>query len=190
MDNIIIQPAEIEEIREAAQVLSFAMIDNPIHLAVYQGKGEKERADTENAFFAVLTERPSKIFLAKSADRIIGVMRMRPCSGSKVSEDNSVIDSFAFRKFQWLNEWARHDPKYPHWHFGPLGVLPEYQKKGAGAKLMRRGCEEADALQAIAYLETDRERNVGFYRKFGFEVVDESMILEVKNTYMKRDPKL
>jgi hypothetical protein len=32
----------------------------------------------------------------------------------------------------------------------------------------------------------DRERNVGLYSKFGFEVVDESIILDVKNTYMQR----
>ncbi len=190
MDDIIIQMATIDEIPEAAHVLSFAMIDNPIHLAVYQGQGEKERVDTEKTFFDILNEMPSKIFLAKSSKRIIGVMRMRPCSGSEVSDNNRVMDSFEFRKFLWLNEWTRRDPKYPHWHFGPLGVLPECQKKGVGAKLMRRVCDEVDALKAIAYLETDRERNVGLYRKFGFEVVDESMILDVKNTYMKRDPKL
>jgi len=77
-----------------------------------------------------------------------------------------------------------------------IGILAPWvfclnvRKKGVGAKLMRRVCDEVDALKAIAYLETDRERNVGLYRKFGFEVVDESMILDVKNTYMKRDPKL
>jgi GNAT superfamily N-acetyltransferase len=94
------------------------------------------------------------------------------------------------RKALWLNEWARRDPKYPHWHFGPLGVLPVFQKQGVGSKLMQRVCTEVDELKAIAYLETDRERNVGLYSKFGFVVVDESMILNVKNTYMRRIKKL
>ena len=39
---------------------------------------------------------------------------------------------------------------------------------------MQRVCAEVDELKAIAYLETDRERNVGLYSKFGFEVVGES----------------
>ena len=192
MDSVIIQLAENNEIQEAAHVLSFAMIDNPIHLAVYQGQGEKERVETEKAFLDILNEIPAKIFLAKSGDKIIGVMRMRLCNGSEVSknqEESEGADNFEFRKALWLNEWAIRDPKYPHWHFGPLGVLPVFQKQGVGSKLMQRVCAEVDELKAIAYLETDRERNVGLYSKFRFEVVDESMILNVKNSYMRRTNK-
>ena len=193
MDNVIIQLAEKDEIREAAYVLSFAMLDNPIHLAVYQGQGEKERVETEKAFLDILNEIPAKIFLAKSEEQIVGVMRMRPCTGSEALDlqaDKVDVNDFESRKSLWLNEWARRDPKYQHWHLGPLGVLPSYQKEGVGTKLMQRTCEEVDGLKAIAYLETDRERNVGLYRKFGFEVVDESLILMVKNTYMRRPFKL
>jgi len=192
MDNVIIQLAENHEIQEAAYVLSFAMIDNPIHLAVYQGQGEKERVETEKAFLDILNEIPAKIFLAKSGEQIIGVMRMRPCNGSEVSnnqEKSEGVDNFESRKALWLNEWAIRDPKCPHWHFGPLGVLPVFQKQGVGLKLMQRVCTEVDELKAIAYLETDRERNVGLYSKFGFEVVDESMILNVRNSYMRRTNK-
>jgi GNAT superfamily N-acetyltransferase len=117
---------------------------------------------------------------------------MRPCNGSEVSnnqEKSEGVDNFESRKALWLNEWAIRDPKYPHWHFGPLGVLPVFQKQGVGSKLMQRVCTEVDELKAIAYLETDRERNVGLYSKFGFEVVDESMILNVKNSYMRRTNK-
>jgi ribosomal protein S18 acetylase RimI-like enzyme len=192
MDNVIIKLAENHEIQKAAHVLSFAMIDNPIHLAVYQGQGEKERVETEKAFLDILNEIPAKIFLAKSGDKIIGVMRIRPCNGSEVSnnQEGSVgAGNFEFRKALWLNEWAIRDPKYPHWHFGPLGVLPVFQKQGVGSKLMQRVCAEVDELKAIAYLETDRERNVRLYSKFRFEVVGESMILNVKNSYMRRTNK-
>jgi ribosomal protein S18 acetylase RimI-like enzyme len=192
MDNVLIQLAENNEIQEAAHVLSFAMIDNPIHLAVHQGRGEKERVETEKAFLDILNEISAKIFLAKSGDKIIGVMRMRLCNGSEVSNNNEEsegADNFEFRKALWLNEWASRDPKYPHCHFGPLGVLPVFQKQGVGSKLMQRVCAEVDELKAIAYLETDRERNIGLYSKFGFEVVDESMILNVKNSYMRRTNK-
>ena len=117
-------------------------------------------------------------------------MRIRSCNGSEVSNDQEGAEeenNFEFRKALWLNEWARRDPKYQHWHFGPLGVLPAFQKQGVGSKIMQRVCEEIDALKAIAYLETDRERNVRFYSKFGFEVVEECMILNVKNSYMRRE---
>lgn len=189
MDSVTIQLAENNEIQEAAHVLSFAMIDNPIHLAVYQGQGEKERVKTEKAFLEILQEMSAKIFLAKQEKKTIGVMRMRACNGSEVLDfqsDRADANDFETRKALWLNEWAIRDPKYPHWHFGPLGVLPVFQKQGVGSKLMQRVCAEVDELKAIAYLEMDRERNVGLYSKFGFEVVDESIILDVKNTYMQR----
>lgn len=193
MDSVIIQLAENQEIQEASHVLSLAMIDNPIHLAVYQGQGEKERVETEKAFLDILSELPAKIFLAKSGEQIIGVMRIRSCNGSEVPSDQEKsedADNFEFRKALWLSEWARRDPKYPHWHFGPLGVLPVFQKQGVGSKIMQRVCQEVDVLKAIAYLETDSVRNVELYSKFGFEVVDENMILKVKNSYMRRTNKL
>ncbi|WP_300458046.1 hypothetical protein [Desulfobacula sp.] len=45
---------------------------------------------------------------------------------------------------------------------------------------------EVDACRAEAYLETDVNNNVRFYEKFGFEVIAESDIFNVKNRYMLR----
>ena len=52
--------------------------------------------------------------------------------------------------------------------------------------LMERFCKEVDACKAEAYLETDVDKNVHFYEKFGFKVVSESEIFNVKNRYMLR----
>ena len=38
---------EKNDIQESAKVLSVAMLDNPLHIAVFQGKGEKERMEVE-----------------------------------------------------------------------------------------------------------------------------------------------
>jgi len=51
---------------------------------------------------------------------------------------------------------------------------------------MERFCKEVDACLAKAYLETDLDKNVRFYEKFGFKVVSESKIFDVKNRYMLR----
>jgi ribosomal protein S18 acetylase RimI-like enzyme len=51
---------------------------------------------------------------------------------------------------------------------------------------MERFCKEVDACLAKAYLETDLDKNVHFYEKFGFKVVSESKIFDVKNRYMLR----
>ena len=55
--------------------------------------------------------------------------------------------------------------------------------------LMERFCSEVDACMAKAYLETEGDKNVHFYEKFGFKIVAESEIFDVKNRYMLRDSK-
>ncbi|MFC1880543.1 GNAT family N-acetyltransferase, partial [Thermodesulfobacteriota bacterium] len=71
---------------------------------------------------------------------------------------------------------------------GPVSVLPSHQGKGIGTKLLIRFCKEVDACLAPAYLETDTDKNVRFYERFGFQVVGESEIFDIKNRYMWRHP--
>ena len=47
--------------------------------------------------------------------------------------------------------------------------------------------EKSDVKEsAKAYLETDLDDNVLFYKKFGFEVISTSTIFQVENRYMLR----
>lgn len=114
---------------------------------------------------------------------------MKSCTGKAVddpveSQDEKDID---WRKSIWFAEWAKHDPTEQHWHLGPIGVLPAHQGSGVGSKLMNRFCKEVDSCNANAYLETDSDKNVRFYQKFGFRVVSESEIFGVKSRYMLRE---
>jgi ribosomal protein S18 acetylase RimI-like enzyme len=114
---------------------------------------------------------------------------MKSCVG-KVNEDPDIFEDendIDWRKSIWFKEWAKHDPAEQHWHLGPIGVLPTHQGLGIGSILMERFCNEVDACKAKAYLETDLDKNVRFYEKFGFKVVSESEIFGVKNRYMLRD---
>ena len=54
---------------------------------------------------------------------------------------------------------------------------------------MQRFCKEVDKCSAKAYLETDLDKNVRFYEKFGFGVIARSDIFQVENRYMLRDSK-
>jgi ribosomal protein S18 acetylase RimI-like enzyme len=167
------------------------MLKVPLHTAVFQGHGEKERKIIEITFFKLLIDLPGITFLARINSQIVGVMRMKSCDGSKVSKKDSQTedeDNLEWRKSIWRNEWARHDPMNQHWHLGPVGVLPSHQGKGIGTNLLSRFCQEVDACLSPAYLETDSDKNVQFYERFGFEVVKETEIFNVKNRYMWRPP--
>ena len=47
-------------------------------------------------------------------------------------------------------------------------------------------CARMDAAREDAYLETDKQINVRFYQRFGFEVVGEEDVLGVPNWFMRR----
>ena len=190
MGNVQISFMEKSEIQESARVLSVAMLDNPLHVAIFQGKGEKERMEIEKMFCELLIELPGIVFLAKAKQNIIGVMRMKSCQGRKAADaPKDAIDEndIGWRKSVWHTEWGRHDPIGQHWHLGPIGVLPSHQVSGIGTMLIERFCGEVDASFAKAYLETEEDKNVRFYKKFGFKVVRESEIFDVKNRYMLRE---
>lgn len=191
MEKLKISFLEKSDLPEASKVLSKAMLKVPLHTAVFQGHGEKERKIIEITFFKLLSDLPGITFLARINRQIVGVMRMKSCDGSKVSEQDSQTedeDSLEWRKSIWRNEWARHDPMNQHWHLGPVGVLPSHQGKGIGTNLLSRFCQEVDACLSPAYLETDSDKNVQFYERFGFEVTKVTKIFDVKNHYMWRHP--
>ncbi|MGD9205822.1 MAG: hypothetical protein PVF86_14840, partial [Desulfobacterales bacterium] len=60
------------------------MLKVPIHIAIFQGQGEKERRIIEKMFFELLTDLPGITFLARINRQIVGVMRMKSCDGSKI----------------------------------------------------------------------------------------------------------
>lgn len=193
MKDITISLMEKSDLQESASVLSVAMLDAKLHVAVLKGKGENERREIEKMFCDLFTRLPGIVFLAKEKQDIIGVMRMKSCEGYKpVNDPKEPMDEndIEWRKSVWHTEWAHHEPNRQHWHLGPIGVLPSHQGLGIGSMLMERFCKEVDACRAEAYLETDVDKNVRFYQKFGFTVISESKIFGVKNRYMLRDSRV
>ncbi len=192
-DSFNIRLMELNDICEAAKVLSIAMLNNPIHIAVLRGNGESQRVIIEKMFVDLFTTFPGITFIAKEDKKIVGVMRMKSCCGSKhqdypekTKEENTVDQRIAF----WHGEWARNDPEEQHWHLGPIGVLPSHRWLGIGSSLMKIFCNEVDKCFATAFLETDLDENVMFYHKFGFEIVATSSIFETESRYMVRAAKI
>jgi len=60
-----------------------------------------------------------------------------------------------------------------HWYLATLGVDPQRQGQGIGGALIQPVLARADAEGLLCYVETEKERNLPFYRRHGFEVVVE-----------------
>ncbi|MDP9189797.1 MAG: GNAT family N-acetyltransferase [Actinomycetota bacterium] len=103
-----------------------------------------------------------------------GTMRMR--AREQAAELLSLlpegIDSFR-RGVRWEGLIAEHHPKQPHWYLQTLSVSPAAQRRGVGTALLEPGLARADSQHAPAYLETQRQSNIPFYRRFGFELTAE-----------------
>ena len=64
-------------------------------------------------------------------------------------------------------------PHEPHWYLATLGTAVDRQGTGVGSALLRPVLEHCDAEGIPCYLESSKERNLPFYRRHGFEVVEE-----------------
>lgn len=68
---------------------------------------------------------------------------------------------------------AHHQVREPHWYLAVLGCDPGWQGRGVGSSLLAPVLERIDAGPEPGYLETQKEENVPWYRRHGFDVVEE-----------------
>ena len=62
------------------------------------------------------------------------------------------------------------------WYLYNLSIRKEAQGKGLASKLMRPMLQFCDNEQMVAYLETNKEANVGLYKHYGFNLMKEEQI--------------
>lgn len=79
----------------------------------------------------------------------------------------------AFTVLRGLATVEQVHPKEPHWYLAVLGTDPASQGRGFGAAVLDPVLARCDGEGLPAYLESSKERNVPYYRRFGFEVTGE-----------------
>ncbi len=194
-----IQPIQPEELSQACDVLGKAFATQPSSFAIYKCRTQSDIERRMQIIFGTLIKYlPGQVYVAKLDNRIVGVMRMVEWPGCQMKPLQILRTLPTLMKAGGLGEmrrgmklrgtWAKKDPKKPHWHLDPLGVLPDMQGKGIGSQMMVFYCKHIDGLGMAAYHETDRPENVNFYERFGFNVIGEELIMDFPNWYMWRSP--
>lgn len=64
-------------------------------------------------------------------------------------------------------------PTKPHYYLFSIASLPEMRGQGIGSALMTPMTARFDEQQVGAYLENSRSANLPFYRRHGFEVMEQ-----------------
>lgn len=184
------------DLDRAAELLGRGMADNPVHLAAY-GDDEALSARRHGLLMrTLLRHSPSmQIEGVDRGDELAAVAASAPpgaCQPASTALLHLLGRAATFgpgtaaRLLSWKTAWGRHDPSVPHVHLGPVSVDRHLRGQGLGSLLMLRHIGRLDATGAIGYLETDRPEAVGFYRRFGYVVVDEAEVLGVPCWFMRR----
>ena len=194
----MIRELGFDRLPQASAVLGRGMRDNPLHIQTFGTDPERRRAGLERMFLPVLRLYHGKGAILGSFDgeSLVGVcamvqpgrcqpgllekLRIIPAvlRGNPLGATGSIL--------RWTAAWARHDPREPHWHLGPVAVDQGLQGRGIGSTLMRSFCQRMDATRSVAYLETDKAENVRFYQRFGFAVTAQEDVLGMPNWFMLR----
>ena len=185
------------ELDEVAEILARAYLENPLHLAVFDGAGPEQLRQHRTLFSISLQvlDTGTKV-VAVDNGQIVGFAHWVSYPGCRPSAEamgsaapqllaelgNDVLS----RVITWRRAWGEQDPETAHNHFGPFAVHPDVQGRGFGRRLLNHYCEIIDQTGETGYLETERPENLAIYRKAGFEVTAECEVLGLPSWFMTR----
>ena len=202
MDQMQIRLLSADETADAARVLGRGMRDNPLHVQAFGTDADHRERALSRMFAPVLRRQVRKgaVLGAFVSNELAGVAGIVPPGYCQLTftEKLPVLPALlggsglqsSLRVLAWNGDWERHDVEIPHWHLGPIAVDRHRQRQGVGSALLRALCSRIDEHNSAGYLETDKPENVAFYRRFGFEVVDEHLVLGVENWFMLREAQI
>ncbi len=188
-----------DELLAAAGAAARALQDDPASVACYGEDPLVRLAQTYGLFADLFGRAVSPQYGALSGRCVLAVAGVLPpgqCVGTMMAPLLDAASALPeppigdpMRPAVLWATWAAHDLPEEHWHIGPVGVEPGYQGTGIGRAVMAALCEELDAQSRIGWLETNKERNLRFYRGLGFELVDHAPALGIDNWFLRRDPR-
>ncbi len=92
----------------------------------------------------------------------------------EVSKD--ALDRMAYWGSQVYPVRKRHVPS-GHWFLEFIGVIPELQGKGYASTLLTPMLARIEREHLPCYLDTEVEKNVAIYQRYGFRAVDDSIVV-------------
>lgn len=200
---VLLTTIRVRELTEAdlsvaIGIVARGMRDNPLHIAAL-GKDPDLRSKRLIGMFSEalpLVRSKGVVLGAFEGDTLVGIAGMispghcQPTVIEKITVTPRIVPAVGFdaasRVLRWLDQWAKHDLRQPHWHLGPVAVDAHLQGKGIGTQLINEYCARVDTVRGTGYLETDKASNVAFYEKFGFVAIASAPVLDTPNWFMKR----
>jgi GNAT superfamily N-acetyltransferase len=125
-----------------------------------------------------------RLLTARRGGRIVGVaawippggypypVRTQLGQGLGALRGLSRVPSALVTGVRYLVAIEKAHPKEELWYLQLLVTDPEHQRQGIGGSLLEGVLSECDRDGVAAYLETQKQDNVVYYRRFGFELAE------------------
>lgn len=195
---IDIRVLTLAELDAAVNLLALGMRGNPLHVEVFGTETERGYRRLRRFLGSLVAYVASNGMLLGASVQgellgILGMIQPGRCQPGRMDWLRFAGDILTrhppvrvWRIHRWLSAWAHNDPIEPHWHLGPMAVLPAWRRRGIARTLMTHGCQHVDRFAAMASLETDLAINAAFYKTMGFVVTRHENVLGVPNWFMTR----
>lgn len=170
------------EVSEVAAALSRAFADDPVQQWLFDGADDVDRARTDFFHFFVEEYFGLGHTYVEQGTAHLGAALWAPpdrnvLRGSRIEDLLALVQSAVgddtIPRLTELGRAGEYRPAEPHFYLGILGVVPETQGSGLGARLVEPVLDQCDRAGMLAHLESSNPRNLGFYERLGFEVVAE-----------------
>lgn len=182
---VVVTPMVADDVAEATAVLARAFWPDPL-FGVFARSRLQEHHALATTFAAFLADaRPfGECLVARGGQRIIGAAAWMPpgamprTTGREIALQGRIAPVLATGRnrrlaLRLLDAVDRHHPSDPHWYLFLLGTDPIAQGRGVGGLLMEPVLRRADEEGVFCYLETQKEQNLAYYRRYGFETASE-----------------
>jgi GNAT superfamily N-acetyltransferase len=182
-------------VRRAAAILADAMDDDPAYRYLMPNAVTRTRGLRDYFARSLRTYLPHRCtYVALEAGDASGTVTLRPPGGIDISTLTMIrrgLLPFAAtrgiaavrRLFALKDAYDRIEARLsggrPHWYVHMMAIDPPRQGRGIGSALLTdvlAATADAHGARHPVLLTTHKERNVAFYRRAGFEVIDQQEV--------------
>ena len=172
-----------DQLNLASKVLSNAFQEDPVFSKLIPNN--KERYKTLFKIFKFQIKYCLKHGVVLSTSNLKGISLWYPPKNVFISIWKSIKNSSLslIIKIKWKNlHILRKNDDFsedlhkklvpdPHWYLSTIGIDPKHQGKGIGSRMISFMINYIAKDHKIIFLETNSERNVKLYKRFGFRIL-------------------
>ena len=178
MKSVTVRRAERSDVPAAARALARAFYDDPVVTYCWPNDARRMRR-AERSFAAQARALWDRREVHIDAEACSVAIWAQPDKWEIPTSAMLRVTSSALRNrvrlgalLAYLKTDALH-PSEPHWYLEYLGTVPERQGKGLGGLVLAPVLARADEEGIAVWTWSSNRRNLAFYHRQGFEVLDE-----------------